>query len=168
MLGGHSRSMTRTTPAWSTRWRWTTWWRCGVSSDSEHRALTHTVLFYIICRYSLFLQSLYKMLEGMGNRPSGDPKVRAKDIFSTIDVNQDGTLTKDEFIKGLCLIIQNEHWNFIRFPNTRLPNGRWADGVVRKIIWNPFRVPRESTRGVDQIKNEVFEEIVEVGTIDNA
>jgi len=49
---------------------------------------------------SLFLQSLYKMLEGMGNRPSGDPKVRAKDIFSTIDVNQDGTLTKDEFIKG--------------------------------------------------------------------
>ena len=48
------------------------------------------------------------MLEGMGNRPSGDPKVRAKDIFSTIDVNQDGTLTKDEFIKGLCLITQNE------------------------------------------------------------
>ena len=59
--------------------------------------------------YSLFLQSLYKMLEGMGNRPSGDPKVRAKDIFSTIDVNQDGTLTKDEFIKGLCLNLQNEH-----------------------------------------------------------
>ena len=29
-------------------------------------------------------------------------------------------------------------------------------------------MPRESTRGVDQIKNEVFEEIVEVGTIDNA
>ena len=76
---------------------------------SEHRALTHTVLFSIISRYSLFLQSLYKMLEGMGNRPSGDPKVRAKDIFSTIDVNQDGTLTKDEFIKGLCLITQNEH-----------------------------------------------------------
>ena len=40
------------------------------------------------------------MLEGMGNRPSGDPKVRAKDIFSSIDVNQDGTLTMDEFIKG--------------------------------------------------------------------
>ena len=40
------------------------------------------------------------MLEGMGNRPSGDPKVRAKDIFSSIDVNQDGTLTKDEFVKG--------------------------------------------------------------------
>ena len=40
------------------------------------------------------------MLEGMGNRPSGDPKIRAKDIFSSIDVNQDGTLTKDEFVKG--------------------------------------------------------------------
>ena len=40
------------------------------------------------------------MLEGMGNRPSGDPNVRAKDIFAIIDVNQDGTLTKDEFIKG--------------------------------------------------------------------
>ena len=97
---------------------------------SEHRALTHT----IISRYSLFLQSLYKMLEGMGNRPSGDPKVRAKDIFSTIDVNQDGTLTKDEFIKGLCLNLQNEHRKFIKFPNTRLPNGRRADGAVRKII----------------------------------
>ena len=36
----------------------------------------------------------------MGNRPSGDPNVRAKDIFAMIDVNQDGTLTKDEFIKG--------------------------------------------------------------------
>ena len=40
------------------------------------------------------------MLEGMGNRPSGDPDVRAKDIFSMIDVNNDGTLTKDEFVKG--------------------------------------------------------------------
>ena len=46
-------------------------------------------------------QSLYKMLEGMGNRPSGDPNIRAKDIFTSIDVNQDGTLTKDEFIKGI-------------------------------------------------------------------
>lgn len=40
------------------------------------------------------------MLEGMGNRPSGDPNIRAKDIFAMIDVNNDGTLTKDEFIKG--------------------------------------------------------------------
>ena len=40
------------------------------------------------------------MLEGMGSRPSGDPKIRAKDIFASIDVNNDGTLSKDEFIKG--------------------------------------------------------------------
>ena len=46
------------------------------------------------------------MLEGMGNRPSGDPNVRAKDIFSMIDVNNDGTLTKDEFVKG-CKKINN-------------------------------------------------------------
>ena len=40
------------------------------------------------------------MLEGMGNRPSGDPKIRAKDIFSSIDLNNDGTLTVEEFVKG--------------------------------------------------------------------
>ena len=32
------------------------------------------------------------MLDGMGNRPSGDPKIRAKDIFAMIDVNQDGVI----------------------------------------------------------------------------
>ena len=48
----------------------------------------------------IFFQSLYKMLEGMGNRPSGDPKIRAKDIFSSIDLNNDGTLTVEEFVKG--------------------------------------------------------------------
>ena len=37
-------------------------------------------------------------------RPSGDPKIRAKDIFSSIDVDQDGTLTKEEFVKG-CNVI---------------------------------------------------------------
>ena len=36
----------------------------------------------------------------MGSRPSGDPKIRAKDIFSAIDVDQDGTLTCEEFVKG--------------------------------------------------------------------
>ena len=40
------------------------------------------------------------MLEGMGSRPSGDPKIRAKDIFSSIDMNNDGTLTVEEFVKG--------------------------------------------------------------------
>ena len=49
---------------------------------------------------SYFLQSLYKMLEGMGCRPSGDPKIRARDIFSIIDVNNDGTLSEEEFVKG--------------------------------------------------------------------
>ena len=52
------------------------------------------------------------MLEGMGNRPSGDPKVRAKDIFSIIDVNQDGTLTMDEFIKGNNFNDSFAHKNF--------------------------------------------------------
>ena len=40
------------------------------------------------------------MLEGMGSRPSGDPKIRARDIFSVIDVNNDGTLSEEEFVKG--------------------------------------------------------------------
>ena len=60
------------------------------------------------------------MLEGMGNRPSGDPNIRAKDIFAMIDVNQDGTLTKDEFIKGkdtLFIIFG------LSFVHLRLPNG---------------------------------------------
>ena len=50
------------------------------------------------------------MLEGMGNRPSGDPNVRAKDIFAMIDVNQDGTLTKDEFIKGKDTLYLYHFW----------------------------------------------------------
>jgi len=49
------------------------------------------------------MMSLYKMLEGMGQRPSGDPKLRARDIFAEIDVNSDGTLTEEEFIKGCQL-----------------------------------------------------------------
>ena len=44
------------------------------------------------------------MLEGMGNRPSGDPKIRAKDIFSSIDLNNDGTLTVEEFVKGEIML----------------------------------------------------------------
>ena len=60
----------------------------------------HKIILNFYCTRSILIQSLYKMLEGMGNRPSGDPNVRAKDIFALIDVNQDGTLTKDEFIKG--------------------------------------------------------------------
>ena len=40
----------------------------------------------------------------MGNRPSGDPKIRAKDIFSLIDLNNDGTLTVEEFVKGEIIL----------------------------------------------------------------
>ena len=45
------------------------------------------------------------MLEGMGSRPSGDPKIRAKDIFSSIDMNNDGTLTVEEFVKGEIVLL---------------------------------------------------------------
>ena len=34
--------------------------------------------------------------------PNDDPKVRANKIFSAIDVNNDGELSEEEFLKG-CL-----------------------------------------------------------------
>ena len=40
------------------------------------------------------------MFEGLGKRPSGDPKERAGQIFRKIDINGDGDLTENEFIKG--------------------------------------------------------------------
>ena len=43
----------------------------------------------------------------MGSRPSGDPKIRAKDIFSSIDMNNDGTLTVEEFVKGESILASN-------------------------------------------------------------
>ena len=54
--------------------------------------------------FSSLLQSLYKMLEGMGTRPSGDPLVRARDIFTQIDVNTDGRLSEAEFVEGSALV----------------------------------------------------------------
>ena len=45
------------------------------------------------------------MLEGMGSRPSGDPKIRATDIFTSIDLNNDGTLTVEEFVKGGIVLL---------------------------------------------------------------
>ena len=36
----------------------------------------------------------------MGQRPSGDPKERAGKQFRKIDINGDGELTENEFIKG--------------------------------------------------------------------
>ena len=52
------------------------------------------------------------MLEGMGNRPSGDPKIRAKDIFSSIDLNNDGTLTVEEFVKGDFFYFEDYFFKF--------------------------------------------------------
>ena len=43
---------------------------------------------------------IYNMFEGMGQRPTGDPKIRAKTLFQKIDINGDGELTENEFIKG--------------------------------------------------------------------
>ena len=40
------------------------------------------------------------MFEGMGQRPSGDPNIRAAQLFKKIDINGDGELTENEFIKG--------------------------------------------------------------------
>ena len=44
--------------------------------------------------------SIYNMFEGMGQRPTGDPKIRAEKLFRKIDINGDGELTENEFIKG--------------------------------------------------------------------
>ena len=46
------------------------------------------------------MDCIYNMFEGMGQRPSGDPKERAGRIFRKIDINGDGDLTENEFIKG--------------------------------------------------------------------
>ena len=45
------------------------------------------------------MQCIYDMFEGLGKRPSGDPKERAGNIFRKIDTNGDGDLTENEFIK---------------------------------------------------------------------
>ncbi|XP_023331293.1 neuronal calcium sensor 2 isoform X1 [Eurytemora carolleeae] len=46
------------------------------------------------------MECVYNMFEGMGQRPSGDPKIRAKEIFEKIDINGDGELTENEFVRG--------------------------------------------------------------------
>ena len=50
--------------------------------------------------YVQVMDCIYNMFEGMGQRPSGDPKERAGRIFRKIDINGDGDLTENEFIKG--------------------------------------------------------------------
>ena len=48
---------------------------------------------------SQVMQCIYDMFEGLGKRPSGDPKERAGNIFRKIDINGDGDLTENKFIK---------------------------------------------------------------------
>ena len=74
-----------------------------IDQDEMINVMTVRTNFFLAANKDLF-QSLYKMLEGMGNRPSGDPKIRAKDIFSLIDLNNDGTLTVEEFVKGEIIL----------------------------------------------------------------
>ena len=45
------------------------------------------------------MQCIYDMFEGLSKRPSGDPKERAGNIFRKIDINGDGDLTENKFIK---------------------------------------------------------------------
>ena len=40
------------------------------------------------------------MLEAVNARPVDEPRVRANDIFSKIDINDDGELNKEEFLEG--------------------------------------------------------------------
>ena len=49
---------------------------------------------------SLAYKSIYEMLKSIGEIPSGDPAEKAEVIFKEIDINQDGFLTLDEFLRG--------------------------------------------------------------------
>ena len=96
------------------------------------------------------------MLEGMGNRPSGDPKIRAKDIFSSIDLNNDGTLTVEEFVKGdffLFLkttnIFLNENFHLL----FRVPDWPGADEVAREDVWDNSGVPGQPPLRPDKTQN---------------
>ena len=46
------------------------------------------------------MQCIYDLFGGLGKRPSGDPKERAGNISWKIDINGDGDITENEFIKG--------------------------------------------------------------------
>jgi len=49
---------------------------------------------------SLAYKSIYQMLNSIGVIPSGDPAEKAEIIFREIDINHDGFLTLDEFLRG--------------------------------------------------------------------
>lgn len=47
------------------------------------------------------IKSLYSMLDVIGQAPTDQPpEIRAKNIFAEIDVNSDGILSREEFLKG--------------------------------------------------------------------
>ncbi|TRY76317.1 hypothetical protein TCAL_12025 [Tigriopus californicus] len=48
------------------------------------------------------MKSIYSMLAAVSEAPPDDPKKRANAIFSEIDINDDGGLSQEEFLKG-CL-----------------------------------------------------------------
>ena len=48
------------------------------------------------------LQAIYLMTDYKPSEDSEMPSVRTKEIFERMDVNKDGVLSKDEFIRG-CL-----------------------------------------------------------------
>ena len=45
-------------------------------------------------------QSVYNMLDAVNARPTDDPRERANDIFTKIDINDDGELNREEFLEG--------------------------------------------------------------------
>ncbi len=47
------------------------------------------------------MKSVYKMLAVIGSAPGdANPEGRAKRLFDTIDINKDGSLSRDEFLRG--------------------------------------------------------------------
>ena len=46
------------------------------------------------------MTSIYYMLNSIGEAPKNNPEEKAKDIFHQIDLNSDGFLTMEEFLRG--------------------------------------------------------------------
>lgn len=64
------------------------------------------------------VKSLYNMLEVMGEAPEEDPKIKAQKIFQEIDVNNDGLLSSEEFLKGCMndselMVLLEKLFNFL-------------------------------------------------------
>ncbi len=46
------------------------------------------------------MKAVYKMLGVIGSAPKDDPEAKARKLFNEIDINNDGSLTREEFLKG--------------------------------------------------------------------